>query len=149
MAKSTTYCVAEYILCECPLRDECAFGPFLSCYGHYLIHFWRPTAPKAKCLDFKPFLQVYPKIHSLSLYLVRLFTKMGSGSGSVGRAVASNTRSPWFEASHRQKIDWTFVYLFTINCIEKMKINKKRPGRAYFKKDFLLRLSISKIAKST
>ena len=27
-----------------------------------------------------------------------------------------------------------FVYLFTINSIEKTKINKKRPGRAHFKK---------------
>ena len=27
---------------------------------------------------------------------------VGSGSGSVGRAVASDTRGPWFESSHRQ-----------------------------------------------
>ena len=27
-----------------------------------------------------------------------------------------------------------FVYLFIINCIEKMKINKKRPGMAHFLK---------------
>ena len=26
----------------------------------------------------------------------------GSGCGSVGRAVASDTRGPWFESSHRQ-----------------------------------------------
>ena len=28
---------------------------------------------------------------------------MGSGCGSVGRAVASNTRGLWFESSHRPK----------------------------------------------
>ena len=28
----------------------------------------------------------------------------GGGCGSVGRAVASNTRGLWFESSHRQKI---------------------------------------------
>ena len=38
--------------------------------------------------------------------------KLGSGCGSVGRAVASKT-------SHRQNLYWTFVYLFIINCIEK------------------------------
>ena len=29
---------------------------------------------------------------------------MGSGGGSVGRAVASNSRGPRFESSHQQKI---------------------------------------------
>ena len=29
--------------------------------------------------------------------------KAGSGGGSVGRAVASDSRGPWFESSHRQK----------------------------------------------
>ena len=29
-------------------------------------------------------------------------------------------------------IEHLFVYLFIINCIEKMKINKKRPGMAHF-----------------
>ena len=55
----------------------------------------------------------------------------GSGCGSVGRAVASNTRGPRFESSHQQIY---IEHLFTINCIEKTKINKKRPGMAHFKK---------------
>ena len=29
---------------------------------------------------------------------------MGSGCDSVGRAVASYTRNPWFESNHRQTI---------------------------------------------
>ena len=55
----------------------------------------------------------------------------GSGCGSVGRAVAFDTRSPQFESSHRQNF---IEHLFIINCIEKTKINKKRPGMAHFKK---------------
>ena len=56
---------------------------------------------------------------------------MGSGCGSVGRAVALNTRGPWFDSSHRQNF---IEHLFIINCIEKTKINKKRPGMAHFLK---------------
>ena len=55
--------------------------------------------------------------------------------GSVGRAVASDTRGPRFKFSHWQN----FIYiehLFTVNCdIEKTKIKKKRPGMVLFKKD--------------
>ena len=32
-------------------------------------------------------------------------------------------------------IEHLFVYLFIINCIEKTKINKKRPGMAHFLKN--------------
>ena len=35
---------------------------------------------------------------------------MGSGGGSIGRAVASNSRGPQFESSHRQK------FLLNIYC---------------------------------
>ena len=57
--------------------------------------------------------------------------------GSVGRAVASDTRGPWFEFSHQQKINfyWTFVYCQL--CIEKTKIKKKRPGLVHFFKNIL------------
>ena len=41
---------------------------------------------------------------------------MGSGCGSVGRVVASDTGGPQFESTHRQ----TLHYLFTVNCIENM-----------------------------
>ena len=53
------------------------------------------------------------------------------GCGSVGRAVASDTRGPWFESSHWRNLYFT---LFTVNCIEKTKIKKKRPGMAHLKK---------------
>ena len=51
---------------------------------------------------------------------------LGSGCGSVGRAVAADTRDPRFESSHRQNLS-------TINCIEKTKIKKKRPGMTHLK----------------
>ena len=63
------------------------------------------------------------------------FTKstIGSGCGSVGRAVSSDTRGPWFESSHRQKCIY-IEHLFTVNCVfEKTKIKKKRPGMAHLK----------------
>ena len=36
---------------------------------------------------------------------------MGSGGGSVGRVVASNSRGPRFESSHRQ------VFILNIYCL--------------------------------
>ena len=59
---------------------------------------------------------------------------LGSGCGLVGRVVASDTRGPRFESSHRQNLCWTFVYLFTINCIEKTKIKKEAGNGTLFKK---------------
>ena len=61
---------------------------------------------------------------------------MGSGCGSVGRAVAFDTRGPRFDSSHRKNF---IEHLFIINCIEKTKINKKRLGMAHFKKKKTLR----------
>ena len=47
---------------------------------------------------------------------------MGSVSGSVGRAVASNTRGPRFESSHRQKFIYLYIeHLFTVNCVLKKR----------------------------
>ena len=66
------------------------------------------------------------------VYLSLLY-KSCSGCGSVGRAVAFDTRSPQFDSSHWQNfIEHLFVNLFIINCYEKTKINKKRPGMAHF-----------------
>ena len=48
----------------------------------------------------------------------------GSGRGSVGRAVTSKSRGPWFKTSHR----WIFnKQIFTVKYIGKTKINSKRP----------------------
>ena len=36
--------------------------------------------------------------------------QLGSGRGSVGREVASNSRGLQFESSQRQNLYWTFIY---------------------------------------
>ena len=46
---------------------------------------------------------------------------MGSGCGAVGREVASDTRGPRFESSHRQKFIYIFIYLFSVNCVLKRR----------------------------
>ena len=62
---------------------------------------------------------------------------MGSGCGLVGRAVASYTRGPRFESSHRQKN----VYILN-NCLlstvyRKDENNEKEAGNGTFKKNNL------------
>ena len=54
-----------------------------------------------------------------------IFVHVGSGCGSVGRAVASDGRGPRFESSHRQN-DIEQCLLSTV--LKRQKINKKRPG---------------------
>ena len=82
-----------------------------------------------QCLNDRPIKELCVfGIHGLFATAVQVG---GSGCSSVGRAVASNTRGPLFETSHWQNLYSTFIYLFTINCIEKTKINKKRPGIAH------------------
>ena len=61
---------------------------------------------------------------------------MGSGCVSVGSTVCSDTRGPRFESSHGQNFN---ICLPTVNCIEKTKITKKRPGMAHF---FIKRTSL-------
>ena len=53
--------------------------------------------------------------------------KRDGGCGSIGRAVAFDTRGPHFESSHWQ----TLNYLYTVNSIEKTKIKKKMLGMAH------------------
>ena len=61
--------------------------------------------------------------------------KKGSGCGSVGRAVVSDTRGPRFESSHQQKFINIEQLLYTVNCVlKRRKIKKKRPGMAHFLK---------------
>ena len=57
--------------------------------------------------------------------LGRILGKDSGCGGSVGRAIASHTRDPRFESSHRQD--------FIMNIfVEKTKIKKKRSGMAQF-----------------
>ena len=60
-------------------------------------------------------------------------TKMiGQWFGSVGRAVATDTRGPRFKSSHWRKFKKNICLLF-VNFIEKTKIKIKRPGMAHLK----------------
>ena len=61
----------------------------------------------------------------------RALNPLGSGCGSVGRMVASDSRGPQFESSHCKNLHCTF----TVNCIEKTKIKNKRPEWSIFKKE--------------
>ena len=62
-----------------------------------------------------------------------------SSCGLVGRAVASSTRGPLFESSHRQ--NFNIEHLFPVNYKEKTKIKKKRPRMAHLISLFLYSLS--------
>ena len=55
--------------------------------------------------------------------------KSGSGCGAVGRAVAYDTRGPWFESSHWQLL--LNIYLLLTVC-RKDENKEKRPGMAHF-----------------
>ena len=54
----------------------------------------------------------------------------GTGCGSVGRTVASDTRGPRFKSSQLQ----TLYYIFTVNWRYWKDEKKKRPGLVQFKK---------------
>ena len=57
---------------------------------------------------------------------INKISSLGSSCGSVDKAVASNTRCPLFESSHRQ-------FLLNIYLLYwKNKVNIKRPGIAHF-----------------
>ena len=60
---------------------------------------------------------------------------MGSGSGSVGRAISFDTGGPRFEPYHRQTyllICLNRIYL-SVNCTEKTKMLKKGRERSVLK----------------
>ena len=70
----------------------------------------------------------------LRLFVQQFFGALGSGI--VDSAVASDTRGPGFESSHRQQL----LNMFTVNCLQKRrKLQKKRPGMSHLKlkKQFL------------
>ena len=57
---------------------------------------------------------------------LKALNKFGSGSGSVGRAVAYDTRDPQFRIPTLAQFILSFVHLK-----EKTKIKKERPGMAH------------------
>ena len=89
-----------------------------------------------------PCPNTFPKCNQLrsrsktlaAAYFTLLSLKVGSGCGSVGRAVASDTevRGSNPVIGKNLFIYCTFVYCQL--CIEKTKMKKKRPGWPIFKK---------------
>ena len=59
-------------------------------------------------------------------------TRRGSGRGTVDSEVASDTRGPGFEYSHRQFL--LNKYLLLTVCRRDENKLEKRPGKAHFKK---------------
>ena len=64
-----------------------------------------------------------------SFYWAKIVWNLGSGGGSVTRAVASDSEVRGSNPFIGKKLNWTF----TVNCIEKTKIKKKRLGMAHLK----------------
>ena len=67
---------------------------------------------------------------SISVQLVLRFTCLGSGCGSVCRAVASDSRGPQFESSHWQK----FILNIYCQLYWKDENKEKEAGKDLFKK---------------
>ena len=63
--------------------------------------------------------------------------KWGSGGGSVGRAVTSNTRDLQFKSHHRQN----FIYQLYNKPTEKTKIKTKMLGKAHLEKNIFGEIS--------
>ena len=77
----------------------------------------------------KQFISLLPESITVKISRKIIRRKRGSDCGSVGRAVASQSRGRQFESSHWQK----YIYrTLTINCIEKTKIREKRSRMAQF-----------------
>ena len=99
-----------------------------------LIFWWHCVCENSlACFNWNPLFELELQPSTYASFVSRFKKVWGSGCGSVGRAVASDDRGPRFETSFRQ----TFIkniYLFTVDCIKKTKIKKKRPGMAHFKK---------------
>ena len=69
---------------------------------------------------------------TVSQMIATYYTKVlnvWSGCGSVGRVVAFDTRGPWFDSSHQQKIYWTFVCLLVYYQLYWKDENKLKEAR--------------------
>ena len=58
---------------------------------------------------------------------------LGSGCGAVGRAVASNTRGPGFESSHRQLL--LNIYLLLTVCTKDENKENEAENGPFFRKE--------------
>ena len=120
------------------LKNECCFifkglGPDLShiscakklilADARFCFTRWLSYALKVDC----KLLPTYYRISWVSMADYKI-NNLGSGCGSVGRAVASIPEVCGLNPVISKHLYWTF----TVNCIEKTKIKKKRPRMAHF-----------------
>ena len=106
-------------------------GHFKCIYiGVFKLLFHYSTISNSNHIDDDWQVSFFELIHDSNKFLGH----WGSGCGSVGKAVASDTTGPRFESSHWQK----FIYILNIFLLSTMywkeKIKKKRPGMAHFLK---------------
>ena len=59
--------------------------------------------------------------------IVKSFQIGGSGCGSVGRAVASNSRGPRFKSRHRKK----FIFNILLSNVLKRRNKEKEAGKVH------------------
>ena len=74
-----------------------------------------------------------PKLQARGITL-KVFTKLGSGCDSVGRAVVSDARGPGSHPVIGKLLNQTFICLLSTTLLKKTKIRKKRPEMAHLKK---------------
>ena len=113
------FCKKNWLLCRSMHRKT---------LFNYPLYFWY-------VICFNAFFFIRRLVLEHKWTLKQLITYWGSGCGSVGRAVTSNTRGPRFESSHRQKLIYILNYCLLSTVYWKTKIKKKEDGNGpFFKK---------------
>ena len=91
------------------------------------LHTWRLPVRFCASMRFWDNCAIAIKLCNIAVTMI----VVGSGGGSFGRVVSSDSRGPQFESSHRQK----FIMNIYCQLYWKTKIKKKRPGMAHFNND--------------
>ena len=75
-------------------------------------------------------------LYILPIFGFQTYMSKGSSCGSVGKAVASDTRDPRFQSSH-----W-YIFYHQLNgfCAENTKIKKKNTGNGPIQKNTLSKI---------
>ena len=104
--------------------------------AHLISCIYLPIVPFAKCSKLIMILSICflynSKVVNFDHGMFIRLAAGGNGCGSVGRAVASNTRGVQFEFSHRPNLYWTYIYCQV--ALKRRKRREKRPGMPIFLK---------------
>ena len=85
------------------------------------VHIWPNRKYDVICMKWSSWIQTWKMEISHTVSVLSSSEPWDEHRGSIGRAVAYNTRGPRFESSHR----YTLYYLYTANWIEKTKKEKR------------------------